>query len=141
MTGTNSDEFRSMVLDYMEKGFLDNIIDMFKHDETLFPLLIDMVKDERLRVRLGATALVEEFVHVNPALLAPLVHELAALLKDGNPTVRGDSANLLGIIGHPDALRPLKEAEDDENREVREIVREAIADISSAHAASQNPGG
>jgi HEAT repeats len=130
-----------MVLDYMDKGFLDNIIDMFKHDETLFPMLVDMVKDERLRVRLGATALVEEFVHVNPALLAPLVPGLAALLKDGNPTVRGDSANLLGIIGHPDALRSLKEAEDDENREVREIVREAIADISSAQAASQSRGG
>lgn len=51
-----------MILDHMDKGFLENIIDMFKKDETLYPVLISMLRDERMRVRIGATALVEELM-------------------------------------------------------------------------------
>ena len=122
-------ELKTMVLDYMEKGFLENIIDMFKHDESLFPLVIDMIRDERIRVRLGATALVEELVQVKPGNLVPLIPEIALLLRDPNPIVRGDSANLLGIIGHEHALPFLLEAGEDEDRNVRLIVQEAIKDI------------
>ncbi len=118
-----------MVLDYMEKGFLENIIDMFKHDESLFPLVIDMIRDERIRVRLGATALVEELAQVRPGNLVPLIPEIALLLRDPNPIVRGDGANLLGIIGHEHALPFLLKAEEDEDRNVRLIVQEAIKDI------------
>jgi hypothetical protein len=118
-----------MILDYMEKGFLDNIIDMFRHDENLFPLIVDMVRDERVLVRLGATALVEEFAQADRAPLITLIPDLGRLLADPNPTIRGDSANLLGIIGHPDALPPLRDAEGDENGQVREIVKEAIEEI------------
>src|SRR5208337_4401008 len=94
----NNDELRSMVLDYMEKGFLENIIDMLRHDQSLYPLIIDMIRDDRMRVRLGATALVEEIVLNNPVLPDPIIQlipSIAKLLLDNNPTVRGDAANLL----------------------------------------------
>ncbi|MBI3593305.1 MAG: hypothetical protein HY099_07495, partial [Nitrospirae bacterium] len=42
------------------------------------------------------------------------------------PTVRGDGANLLDIIKHKDALPFLLKAENDNDRNVREIVREAV---------------
>jgi HEAT repeat protein len=129
VTGINDDELTSMVLDYMEKGFLDNIIDMFRHDESLFPLIIDMVKDERFRVRLGATALVEEFAEANRDPLVRLVPQLGSLLTDPNPTIRGDSANLLGIIGDADALPFLSAAVHDDNSDVRHIVQEAIEEV------------
>ncbi|MBI5212357.1 MAG: HEAT repeat domain-containing protein [Nitrospirae bacterium] len=125
------EELKTMILDHMEKGFLENITDMFKHDESLFPLIIDMLKDERMRVRLGATALVEELIKRKPEPLARLIPAIAALLKDENPNVRGDGANLLGIIGHTDALPFLANAGNDEDQNVQEIVRDAVQNIIS----------
>lgn len=139
----DDDGLRSMVLDYMEKGFLENIVDLFRRDETLYPLILDMIKDDRLRVRLGATALVEELARERPEPLVRLIPALAGLLKDGNPTVRGDGANLLDIVGHADALPFLAAAAEDEDRAVREIVQEAIQKISGAEGApgsSRVPG-
>jgi HEAT repeat protein len=118
-----------MVLDHMEKGFLENIIDMLKHDESLFSLIIDMVKDERIRVRLGATALVEEMAKIKPKPLVKLIPDIAALLKDENPIVRGDAANILEIINHKDALPYLLNARDDADENVRYLIKEAIENI------------
>lgn len=130
MTGINETELRTTILDYMEKGFLDNIIDMFKHDEGLYRFIVEMIRDERVRVRLGATALVEELAVFKRESLAGLVPEIAGMLSDPNPTVRGDSAYLLGIIGHQAALPLLIEAtRHDNDSQVREIAGEAIADI------------
>lgn len=128
-TDVIDEEFKAMILDYMEKGFLENIIDMFKHDESLFPIIIDMIKDERVRVRLGATALVEELVNFKPELLIRMIPDIAELLKDENPTIRGDAANLLGIIKHRDALPFLLSSENDVDANVREIVKDAIRNI------------
>jgi hypothetical protein len=130
MTGTNDNELMTMVLDYMEKGFLDNIVDMFRRDESLFPFIVPMIQDERVRVRLGATALVEELSVTHRECLGRLVLELGGLVTDPNPTVRGDCANLLGIIRHPDALPFLRRLKADDNESVREIAHEAIADIA-----------
>ncbi len=124
-------ELKAMVLNYMEKGFLENIIDMFKHDEGLFPMIIDMIKDERVRVRLGATALVEELIKLKPEPLIRMIPDIAELLKDENPTVRGDGANLLDIIKHQDVLPFLLSAENDADANVREIVRDAINNIQT----------
>ena len=49
-----------MIADYMEKGFLENIIDMYKHDSGLYRLIGILIQDERVRVRLGVTALMED---------------------------------------------------------------------------------
>ncbi|TAN44594.1 MAG: HEAT repeat domain-containing protein [Nitrospirae bacterium] len=118
-----------MICDHMEKGFLDNIIDMLKHDETLFPVIIDMVKDERLRVRIGATALVEELVKDRRDGLVKFIPEISRLLEDPNPTIRGDGANLLGIIKHSDALSFLDAVYNDPDAAARAMIHEAIEDI------------
>lgn len=123
-------ELIDMILDHMDKGFLENIIDMFKHDETLYPVLILMLRDERMRVRIGATALVEELVKDSPGPFVRLIPELGELLGDPNPTVRGDAANILGIIRHHDALTYLTDAQNDADFSVREIVKDAIEEIS-----------
>lgn len=123
-------ELREMVLDYMEKGFLDNIIDMLKYDESLIPLIVDMIKDDRVRVRIGAIALAEEILKFNKEALIRLIPDIASLLKDGNPNIRGDGAYLLDIIGNKDALPYLMAATNDEDKNVREIVRDAINNLN-----------
>lgn len=128
---TEDFDIKTMIADYMEKGFLENIIDMFKHDRGLYPLVGELMKDERVRVRLGITALMETLSRDDPDGMMNSVPGIAVLLKDENPTVRGDAANLLGIIGQREVIPLLAEAADDENAGVREIAREAIEEIEA----------
>ncbi|MGO9953243.1 MAG: HEAT repeat domain-containing protein [Dissulfurispiraceae bacterium] len=126
----NEDELKTMVLDYMDDGYLENIIDMFRHDEALYPLVIDMISDERVRVRLGAVALVEELVRTDREPFVRLIPDIARLLDDTNPTRRGDAAYLLGLIRHVDALPFLLKMQTDDNVFVREIISDAVHDIT-----------
>lgn len=122
-------DIKAMIADYMEKGFLENIIDMFKHDKSLYPLIGDLMKDERMRVKLGITSLVETLTYEDHENILTSIPSVAGLLKDRNPVVRGDAAYLLGILGSSSALPYLKGTLGDENPEVREIVRESILEI------------
>jgi len=119
-----------MIKDYIENGFLENIVDMFKHDKSMYPYIGDMLKDDRARVRLGTVALVETLKTEDINNILTAIPGVAKLLKSPNPTIRGDSAYILGIIGHKDALPFLLDASDDENEMVREIVEESIKVIS-----------
>jgi HEAT repeat protein len=125
-------DINTMIADYMEKGFLENIIDMFKHDKSLYPLIGELMTDERMRVRLGISALVETLAKEDRNAIAGAIPGIADLLRNENPTIRGDAAYLLGIIGQREVLPFLVEAADDDNPGVREIVREAIEEIREA---------
>jgi HEAT repeat protein len=129
-----SDDIKTMIADYMEKGFLENIIDLFKHDKSLYPLIGELMTDERMRVRLGMSALVETLAKDDPGNIAHSIPSIAALLKDHSPTIRGDAAYLLGIIGQQEAIPLLRGVLEDENGSVREIAREAIEEIEMTGA-------
>ncbi len=126
-----------MIADYMEKGFLENIIDMFKHDKGLYSIIGDILEDERSRVRLGTVALVETLKETDFDHIVTAIPGIVRLLKNRNPTIRGDTAHLLGIIGHKDALPFLLEASDDENEMVKEIIEESIEIINSSSTAKK----
>ncbi len=121
-----------MLADYMENGFLENIIDMFKHDTSYFPLIGRMLGDERMGVRIGTIALVESLKAERIENIQLAVPGIAQLLADESPTIRGDAAYLLGIIGHKNALPFLSNTSEDESELVREAVQEAIEDIIKA---------
>ncbi|MBI4698125.1 MAG: HEAT repeat domain-containing protein [Nitrospirae bacterium] len=124
---------KKMIADYMESGFLENIIDMFKHDKSLYLILGEIIGDERGRVRLGAVALVEHLKATHFDYILSAIPGIVNALKNPNPTIRGDAAYLLGIIGHSDALAPLSEAynKKDEHEVVRETIRESIEMIKN----------
>jgi HEAT repeat protein len=54
---------------------------------------------------------------------------LIELLKHDNPTIRGDAASVLALIGDASASKGLHELLQDEHREVREAAREALDSI------------
>jgi hypothetical protein len=120
-----------MITDYMEGGFLENIISLFKHDKSLFPMIGEMLGDERGRVRLGTIALVEALIEDHCDYVLTAIPGIASLLKSTNPTIRGDAAYLLGIIGHSDALPYLNKALDDEHEMVKEAIQDSINAISN----------
>ena len=127
--GTETFDMKKMVADYMEKGCLDNIIDMYKHDESLYEYVADLLKDERMRVRIGIIALIEALQKEEPEKVKKVLSSILPLLKDENAVIRGDAAYLLGIIGDKDAIPFLEEIAKDEDADVRLIVKEAIDDI------------
>jgi len=120
---------RKLISDYMENGFLDNIVDMFSHDKNLYPLIGELLGDERSRVRLGTVALVEILIEKDKDNIVKAIPGIAQVLKNTNPTIRGDAAYLLGIIGHNDAMPFLTEALNDENELVRQTVKESLEEI------------
>jgi HEAT repeat protein len=120
---------QAMLVEYMGKGFLENIIALFRTDWSLVTFIPAMIGDENIRVRMGATALVEELAKERPDQLRPAVAGLVALLRHENATIRGDAANVLGLIGDPSATDALKELGNDPNASVREIARDALQEI------------
>jgi HEAT repeat protein len=119
-------EMRAMLIEYMEKGFLDNIIALFKQDRSLYRFVADMVGDGQLRVRLGATALVEELAGGHGEGFDEAVPGLIALLKHENPTIRGDAVSVLGTIKARAARAAIEACLTDTHPGVREAAAEAL---------------
>ncbi len=124
-------ELQQMIADYMENGFLDNIIDMFRHDSSLYDLIGPLIQDERVRVRIGITALIEELKKLDPGNIIRAQKNLRPLLANTNAVVRGDAANLIGIIGDKDAFPLLEQCLLDTHEGVRIIAAEAIAQLQA----------
>ena len=125
----NDIEMKAMLIEYMGRGFLDNIIAMFRQDMSLCRFIAAMLGDGNIRVRLGATALVEELAGEHRPQLKDAVPGLIELLKHENPTIRGDAASMLGIIKDAGAGASLQEALQDSHPGVREAARDALAEI------------
>ncbi|VAX27010.1 hypothetical protein MNBD_NITROSPIRAE02-527 [hydrothermal vent metagenome] len=122
------DKMKEMIADYMQKGFLENIIDMFKHDKSLYSIVGDLLRDERVRVRIGVTALIEELQKERPGEARLAITPLLPLLNDNNPTVRGDAAYLIATVGGREEREALKPLLNDPEPQVAEIVKDILDD-------------
>jgi HEAT repeat protein len=122
--------FTAMVADYMDEGLLENIILMFRHDSALYPMVADLLQDERIRVRIGAVALVESLYELDTEGVSAIATAVARLLGDASATIRGDAAYAVGLTGtaaHAEAVRTLL---DDPFADVREIASDALEAIA-----------
>lgn len=125
------DELLELIADHMEGGLLENIMDMFKHDRSLYRFLPGMMADERGRVRLGTAALVENLIDEHRNEINSQVPRVAELLRHEEPTIRGDAVYLLGVIGGKDSLKYLREvAQNEQLGPIRQVIRETIEELS-----------
>lgn len=129
MKQQSTDEFIIMTSDYMEKGFLDNIIDMFRYDESLYYLIPIYIADERLRVRIGAIALVESLYEIGFGNIKEAADAIVPLLKNPNSYIRGDSAYCLGVIGDSRHIKYIEELYNDPKADVIESAKDAVIEI------------
>lgn len=120
------DEMRAMLIEYMGRGFLENIIALFRQEPELMRFIPDLAASEELSVRLGVTALVEEMAGKYRRQLRIAVPGLVKLLENNNPTIRGDAANIIGLIGESSERGALERLIFDPQPAVREIAGEAI---------------
>lgn len=116
--------------DVLGQGALDVLVDLFRSDASLYPLLGELLADPQMGVRLGASALVEELAAVDPAHRPLAAAALLPLLADADPVRRGDAAYLLGFVGAEAEAAALDElAARDPNADVREAAAEAAGRI------------
>lgn len=121
------------VAEYLGKGLLDVLVDLFKSDPTLYGVLGELLASPEMGVRLGASALVEELAVTDPDRRPLAAAALAPLLEDADPVRRGDAAWLLGFVGGAAEVAPLESlAERDPNADVREAAAEAVGKIRAA---------
>jgi hypothetical protein len=118
------------VAEFLGKGLLDVLVDLFKADPSLYGLLGELLASPEMGVRLGASALVEELAVVDPDRRPLAAAALAPLLGASDPVRRGDAAWLLGFVGGAGELQALETlAKHDANADVREAAAEAAEKI------------
>ncbi len=120
---------KAMLIEYMGRGFLDNIIALFKQDGSLGRFIGDLLGSENLRVRLGTVALVEALVVQHKNTLLSAVPGLIELLGHENPAIRGDAVSVLGIIRDQSARAALEARLQDGHPAVQEAARDALAEM------------
>lgn len=124
--GAGSGITAEQVAGFLGQGLLDVLVDLFKTDAALYALLGALLSDQRIGVRLGTAALVEELAASDPDRRPLAAAALLPLLEREEPVIRGDAAWLLGVVGAAGELPALDRlAAGDPNADVREAAAEA----------------
>jgi len=95
---------------------------------------MELWSQSTMESRMGLFLVAEEALTWNPESLDALVPLLIQGLEEEgplsqDPSRKGDTADLLGQIGHPDARPVLEALSRDPNEEVAEAASEALADL------------
>ena len=118
------------VAEFLGKGLLDVLVDLFKSDPALYDVLGELLASPEMGVRLGASALVGELAVSDPDRRPQAAAALAPLLAGDDPVRRGDAAYLLGFVGGAGELAALETlAAQDPNADVRDAAAEAAQRI------------
>lgn len=122
--------FEEMLFEYLDNGYLENIITFFIHEPSEIHLIPKMIADERLRVKVGAFAIIEELKEKNPEVLKEIVPALTALLGSSEKNIRADAAYALEIIADPESKTALLEAlKKEKNPQIKDFIEDAIRAI------------
>ncbi len=93
------------------------------------PAFVHAWRDSTTAARVGLMLCGQKALEQSRGALDGVVGDLIALLEAGDAALRGDTADLLGQIGHPAAAGPVKKLLDDTNPDVAEIAEEALDGI------------
>jgi hypothetical protein len=129
MSEVSDTELKKVIGDFLEMGYVDNIVSMFRKEPQYFDWTGELLQDERFNVRLGLTILFEELSSIEPRLLTRAVPSLATTLTSESPLIRGEAIGILGIIGTSEAKRLITQMKDDPSPQVREMVALSLEDI------------
>ena len=110
----------------LERGKLPKAIEWLeKGNATLKAVVLILADpDTEISVRVGIGAILEHFE--NTAKIREIIPDLINLLSDSNPAIRTDVCHYLSLTHSQDAIAPLEKMLDDEDEQVREVVRESL---------------
>ena len=124
--GFSDKELGQVVADFLEMGHVENIMAMVRQDPALYRLAGELLRDERFMVRMGVAVLFEAMRQERPDEVPQAIPALIPLLDDPTPWVRGEAANILGLINTPESLALLEPLRHDPEAQIREIVSDYL---------------
>lgn len=135
MSEVSDKELLSVIKDFLEMGYVDNIVAMFDQEPRYLTWSGNILEDERFAVRLGVSVLFEELKArhpKNPEWLHPAIAALVPLLDSGQPLIRGEALSVLAIIDGPGLAGHIHKMLTDDDPQIREIAEDIMESISQA---------
>ena len=119
-------ELLQTIGEYLEQGFVENIVSMFKADDQYYRFVGDLLRDERFRVRMGVAVLFEWLIEERLDKVELAIPFLEPVLAEETAYMRGDTLTVLGIIGSERALDLVRKHLSDSDPQVVEIARDIL---------------
>jgi len=129
-TEVTDQELKKVIRDFLDEGLAENIVIMFRRNPAYLEWTGDILKDDRLSVRLGVSMLMEELRAQIPAELPRAIPSLLPLLTDPEPLWRGEAVSVLGMLGTPDVIEYIRPLHEDPSPQVREMVEIVLDELS-----------
>ena len=124
---------RGVLLSLVEQGRFDEAAGRIRTGPGAAQFLA-IWKGSATSLRIGLMMAVEEALEADRAALDDIVVDLLPILRTEDAALRGDTADLLGKIGHRTATDALKALCEDPNPDVAEIASEALEEIDDRGA-------
>jgi len=128
MSEVSDSELKKVIADFLEMGYVENIVSMFKKEPLYFEWTGEILQDERFNVRLGMTILFEELQILEVNDMERAIPSLKSLLDHESSLIRGEAIGILGIIATDEAIQLICSKQDDPNPQVREMVTFVLED-------------
>jgi hypothetical protein len=129
LVSRGTEEHETAVLgSLMEHSRLDDAAERIRSGTGAKPY-VSLWKDSTTSQRMGLMLVASEVLEAEPSGLDDIVLDLVEVLGSEDVALRGDTADLLGQIGHASALDGLRALLDDPNPDVVEVAEEAIEAI------------
>jgi alkyl hydroperoxide reductase subunit AhpF len=122
-----------LLLSLVEQGRFDEAVRQIRTGPGASHFLT-VWKDSTTSLRIGLMMAAETALENERTALDGLVPGLLPILGSEDPVLRGDTADLLGRIGHRDARDSLRTLLEDPNPDVAEIASEALGEIDVRNA-------
>ena len=114
----------------LEDGAADKVAAMMIEFGEIFPSFYDLIVHDKWPLRLAAMVVMETIAETDTGLAATAEAPLMQRFDAVDPSVKGDLLYLLGIIGSPEIIDPLKSTLlDAEDPELKTALEEAISEI------------
>lgn len=124
-------EMITVISDFLEQGLAGNIVSMFKAEPTYYPLVGEILRDERFAVRMGMVLVFEDLVAEGLPEVSRALPFLAPLISPETPAfIRGEAVTILGMIGTAESLAFLKDLVADDDPQVAEIARDYVPEMA-----------
>lgn len=125
----SNDFQKKALLSLVAFGNIDKALQLLVESENGADIFLLSWKKSIMSQRMGLMLMAEQALDEDGTVFNNIVPGLIDSLNMEDVTLRGDTADLLGQIGHPDAIESLKILLEDENEDVAEIAKEAIGAI------------
>ena len=121
-------ELLKVIADFLEMGYVENIVAMFKQDNRYYQWVGELLEDERFAVRLGVSILFEYLIEDRPNEVSLALPSLTSALQHETALVRGEAASVLAIIATNDAIALVRMVKNDPDAQVAAIAQDILTE-------------